>query len=176
MMFVGDSLRTIIVTRHIPVKKVASALNKKVIVDTICLANNALKKQFQIKNPRLAVCGLNPHAGEGGKIGREEITTIIPAIKACRQKKINVSGPFAADTLFKPSRTKDFDCIVAMYHDQGLIPVKSLYFDQVVNLTIGLPYIRTSPAHGTAFDIAGKNKADSSSMEAAIRLAIQLSA
>lgn len=175
MMFVGQSLRTLIVTRHLPLKDVPRALNKEIIADTIGLADTALKKQFHIKTPRIAVCGLNPHAGEGGKIGMEEITTIIPAIKKCRQRKIKADGPFPADTLFKPSRTKEYDCIIAMYHDQGLIPVKSLYFNEVVNLTVGLPYIRTSPAHGTAFDIAGKNKADPASMLAAIRLAVQLS-
>ncbi|MGE0267245.1 MAG: 4-hydroxythreonine-4-phosphate dehydrogenase PdxA [Candidatus Omnitrophota bacterium] len=175
MMFVGKSLRTVIVTRHIPLAKVASALNEKMILDTICLTDTALKKQFNIKTPKIAVCGLNPHAGEGGKMGTEEISTIIPAIKKCRKKRINADGPFPADTLFNPSRTKGYDCIIAMYHDQGLIPVKSLYFNEVVNLTIGLPFIRTSPAHGTAFDIAGKNKADPASMIEAIRLAVQLS-
>jgi len=121
-----------------------------------------------------AVCGLNPHAGEGGIIGTEEIKKIIPAIKRGRHNKIDIRGPFAADTLFSPDITHKFDAIVAMYHDQGLIPVKTLCFKKLVNLTIGLPLIRTSPAHGTAFDIAGKQKADPSSMCEAIKLAAQL--
>ena len=122
----------------------------------------------------MAICGLNPHAGEGGTIGREEITAIIPAIKIARQKGILIEGPLAADTLFIQKHSKKFDCVIAMYHDQGLIPVKSLYYPKLVNLTIGLPFIRTSPAHGTAFDIAGKNKADETSMCEAIRLAVKL--
>jgi len=175
MMFVGKSLRTIIVTRHIPLKKVPADINVNNVLETILLAHRALRTQFNIDRPRIAVCGLNPHAGEGGTMGTEEITAIIPAIQKARQMKMQVAGPFAADTLFRPIKIKEYDCIVAMYHDQGLIPVKSLYFDQVVNLTVGLPFIRTSPAHGTAFDIAGKNKADPSSMLEAIKLAVQLS-
>lgn len=175
MMFVADKLRTIIVTRHIPLHKVSTMVTLTNVYDTIELTNQALKNIFRIKKPAIAVCGLNPHAGEGGTIGKEEITKIIPAIKKAKRRKINVQGPFAADTLFSPDVTGQFDAIVAMYHDQGLIPVKTLCFTNLVNLTIGLPFIRTSPAHGTAFNIAGKKKANPASMCEAIKLATQLS-
>jgi len=174
MMFVADKLRTIVVTRHIPLCKVSQAVNAAGVYNTIKLTHAALKNTFNIKRPVIAVCGLNPHAGEGGTIGREEIKNIIPAIKKAKRRQMNVCGPFAADTLFSPDVTDRFDCIVAMYHDQGLIPVKTLRFKKLVNLTIGLPFVRTSPAHGTAFDIAGKKKADPSSMCEAIKLAAQL--
>jgi len=174
MMFVADKLRTIIVTRHIPLHKVSKAINASNVYETIQLTDQALKNTFKIKKPVIAICGLNPHAGEGGTIGREEITKIIPAMKKARRHKMNVHGPFAADTLFSPDVAHKFDAVVAMYHDQGLIPVKTLCFTKLVNLTIGLPFIRTSPAHGTAFDIAGKHKADPSSMCEAIKLAAQL--
>lgn len=174
MMFVADRLRTIIVTRHLPISQVPRAINSKNILQTIELTDQALRKMFKLKNPTIGVCGLNPHAGEGGTIGREEIVKVIPAIRKARRHRINVLGPFAADTLFAPVTTRGFDAIVAMYHDQGLIPVKTLCLHHLVNLTIGLPFIRTSPAHGTAFDIAGKNKADPSSMCAAIKLAAEL--
>ena len=174
MMFVADTLRTIIVTRHIPLGKVSEQINTSNIYDTIKLTHQSLKNTFKIKKPTIAVCGLNPHAGEGGMIGTEEIKKIIPAIKRGRQNKMDIHGPFAADTLFSPDIKHKFDAIVAMYHDQGLIPVKTLCFKKLVNLTIGLPFIRTSPAHGTAFDIAGQNKADPSSMCEAIKLAAEL--
>ena len=174
MMFVADKVRTIIVTRHIPIHQVPKAISASNVYKTINLTHRALKEIFRIKEPVIGVCGLNPHAGEGGTIGREEMTKIIPAIKKARQHHMNVQGPFAADTLFSPDITQRYDAIVAMYHDQGLIPVKTLCFKELVNLTIGLPFIRTSPAHGTAFNIAGKNKADPSSMCAAIKLAVQL--
>lgn len=174
MMFVADTLRTIIVTRHIPLQKVSTQISASKINDTIKLTHEALKNIFNIKKPVIAVCGLNPHAGEGGTIGTEEIEAIIPAIKRGRLNKMDIRGPFAADTLFSPDIKHKFDAIVAMYHDQGLLPVKTLYFKKLVNLTIGLPFIRTSPGHGTAFDIAGKQKADPSSMCEAIKLAAQL--
>ena len=174
MLFVAGKMRAIIVTRHIPLHKVSTAINTSNIYDTIALTHRTLNSIFKIKKPAIAVCGLNPHAGEGGTIGKEEITKIIPAIKKCNRNKMNVRGPFAADTLFSPGIADRFDAIVAMYHDQGLTPVKSLYFTKLVNLTIGLPFIRTSPAHGTAFNIAGKNKANPSSMCEAIKLAARL--
>ena len=174
MLFVADKLRTIIVTRHIPLNKVSQSINRKNILETITLTHDALVNQFLISHPRIAVCGLNPHAGEGGTIGKEEIEKIIPAIKDARRKRINVDGPFAADTLFTSNKIHHYDAVVAMYHDQGLIPIKALAFQKAVNVTIGLPFIRTSPAHGTAFDIAGKNKADPSSMIEAIKLAVRL--
>lgn len=175
MMFVTDELKTIIVTRHVPVTKVSGLLTHKKILDSIILADESLRKYFGIRRPSIAVCGLNPHAGEGGKIGREEIAKIIPAIEAARKYGVNVAGPFSADTLFTPHKRKSFDVIISMFHDQGLIAIKTLCFDKVVNLTTGLPFIRTSPAHGTAFDIAGRGKADASSMYHAITLAVSLS-
>ncbi|OGX25120.1 MAG: 4-hydroxythreonine-4-phosphate dehydrogenase PdxA [Omnitrophica WOR_2 bacterium RIFCSPHIGHO2_02_FULL_48_11] len=175
MMFVTEQLRTMIVTRHIPIGKVSAAIQKEMVYENISLARTALQKHFHIRHPHIAVCGLNPHAGEGGTIGKEEAAQIIPAIQKAQKAGLKVSGPFAADTLFVMNKTKKFDVIIAMYHDQGLIPIKTLYFDQLVNLTVGLPFVRTSPAHGTAFDIAGKNKANPSSMREAIALAAKLS-
>jgi len=175
MMFVAETMRTVVITRHIPLKKVPPSLGKQRIWETIDLTNQSLKHYFKIKNPHIAVCGLNPHAGEGGQIGSEEIQHIIPAIKKAKNQKINIAGPFPADTLFKRDTSRRFDAIIAMYHDQGLIPIKTLFFNSVVNLTLGLPFVRTSPAHGTAFDIAKKTTANPSSMCEAIKLAAQLS-
>ena len=175
MMFVAHALKTVVVTRHIPLKEVSRAVSPKRLYDTIVLTADALKRNFRIKHPSIAVCGMNPHAGEQGTIGTEEIITISPAIQRLKRKGLNIFGPFSADTLFYPPMAKKYDSIVAMYHDQGLIPIKTLYFNKLVNLTLGLPFIRTSPAHGTAFDIVGKNKADPSSMIEAIKLAVQLS-
>jgi 4-hydroxythreonine-4-phosphate dehydrogenase len=174
MMFVSPHMRTIVVTRHIPLRKVSQSLTQGDVLSSIMLAHRSLKSLFRLTRPRIAVCGLNPHAGEGGLMGQEEELVIIPAIKQARRRRINVHGPFAADTLFSVHTAGSFDVIIAMYHDQGLIPIKSLYFTQLVNLTIGLPFIRTSPAHGTAFDIAGRNKADPASMIEAIKLAVKL--
>mgnify|MGYP001619886556 CR=1 FL=1 len=174
MMFVSGRLRTILVTRHIPLRQVSESVTSSVVYETIRLADQALKSYFKIKHPRIAVCGLNPHAGEGGTIGGEEIEKIIPAIAKAGRNAMRVDGPFAADTLFAPAASHRYDAIVAMYHDQGLIPIKTLHFAKLVNLTVGLPFVRTSPAHGTAFDIAGKNKADASSMVEAIKLAVKL--
>ena len=175
MMFVGPKFRIIIATRHIPLKKVPSAINARNIFETLQLTHQALKHLFHIPHAAIGVCGLNPHAGERGRMGEEEKTKIIPAIKKANRLGIRVTGPFAADTLFIMNRYQKFDAIVAIYHDQGLIPIKTLFFTRLVNLTIGLPFIRTSPAHGTAFDIAGKNKANPGSMVEAIKLAIDLS-
>jgi len=175
MMFTSDSLKTVIITRHVPLTQVSRRLSPAKIYRTIVTVDKTLKRLFGIKKPHIAVCGLNPHAGEGGLIGREEITKIIPAIQKARRRGIRLSGPLAADTLFASPKAKQYDTVIAMYHDQGLIPVKTLYFRKVTNLTLGLPFVRTSPAHGTAFDIAGKNKADASSMAEAIKLAARLS-
>jgi 4-hydroxythreonine-4-phosphate dehydrogenase len=133
-----------------------------------------LKERFGILSPRIAVCGLNPHAGEGGHIGTEEVNDVVPAINDLRKKGWDIRGPFPADTLFEPRNRKGYDLIVTMYHDQGLPVLKAAYFDRLVNLTVGLPFIRTSPAHGTAFGIAGKRIADPGSMIASIKLAAQL--
>lgn len=174
MMFVTKALRTILVTRHIPLSKVSECLTRQNIFKTIRLTDQSLKKHFGIQRPLIAVCGLNPHAGEGGNLGQEERTVILPAIRKARSHHIRVSDPLAADTLFYPDNVKSYHAVVAMYHDQGLIPIKTLHFHKAVNLTLGLPFIRTSPAHGTAFDLAGKNQANPSSMVEAIKLAALL--
>ena len=126
-----------------------------------------------MRNPRLAVCGLNPHASDNGVIGKEEARVLIPAIKKARRQRISVSGPFAADTIFEKAVQGKYDCVVCMYHDQGLIPLKLTGFNQAVNITLGLPFVRTSPGHGTAYDIAGKNKANPESLIQAIKIALQ---
>ncbi len=174
MMFVSRAMRVILVTRHIPLRRVPSAITGARVLSVLRSADEALKRLFGIRTPRLAVCGLNPHAGEGGGIGTEEIRVIGPALRAARRRGILVEGPFAADTLFTPRRRASFDAVVAMYHDQGLLPIKTLGLGDVVNLTVGLPFIRTSPAHGTAFDIAGKGRASPDSMRAALDLAVSL--
>lgn len=174
MMFVANKLKVVLVTRHLPLKKVPPEINKGKIIETALLTRNFLKDYYRIKTPRIAVCGLNPHAGEDGLFGKEEEDIIKPAIAQTKRQIKFIFGPFASDTLFLPSQSKRFDAIIAMYHDQGMIPVKTLAFNSCVNVTLGLPFIRTSPCHGTAFDIAGKNKADCSSMLAAIKLASSL--
>lgn len=174
MMFVAGPLRVLLVTRHIPLSQVSRVVDSDLVYRAIRLTDTALQEYFRVPKPLIGVCGLNPHAGEGGTIGGEEIRHIIPAIKRARARGLRVEGPFAADTIFYPRSSGRFDAILAMYHDQGLIPVKTLYFRKLVNLTVGLPFVRTSPAHGTAFDIAGKNKADASSMIEAVKLAVRL--
>ncbi len=179
MMFVPHGLPHMVmtlVTRHLPIAQVPQAISPGNVYETIALTFESLQKYFKIKHPCLAVCGLNPHAGEKGKIGNEESLRIIPAIQRANKNGMKVFGPLAADTLFFPKVASQYDGIVAMYHDQGLAPMKGLYFPNLVNLTMGLPFVRTSPAHGTAFDIAGRNLADPSSMRAAIELAVSLSA
>lgn len=180
MLFVADALKVIIVTRHLPLKEVPGALTTEAVLNAIVLAHEALKLYHfdrdrgsipATQQPRIAVCGLNPHAGENGLLGEEEQTVIVPAIKQARRKKIRVDGPFPADTLFVPGHLTGSDLVVAMYHDQGLIPIKAMHFNRLVNMTIGLPFVRTSPAHGTAFDIAGQGVANPGSMAAAMRLA-----
>ncbi len=175
MMFVSSRLRTMLVTRHIPLAQVSRSINSSNIFACIRLAHDALKNFFKIRQPIIAVCGLNPHSGEGGMIGQEEITKILPAIRKARKKGIRILGPLAGDTAFTPKVAQEYDLIVAMYHDQGLIAPKSLDWSGLVNLTVGLPFIRTSPAHGTAFNIAGKNQADPRSMIEAIKLAAKFS-
>lgn len=174
MMFVGGPYKTIIATRHIPLKEITQALTSDSIFETIMLSHQCLKKTFKITNPKIAICGINPHAGEGGKIGTEDINIVTPAIEQAKQHHVTAAGPFAADTLFIPFNAEQYDLIIAMYHDQGLTPIKALYFTQLVNYTIGLPFIRTSTAHGTAENIVGQNKADPSSMRSAIELACEL--
>jgi 4-hydroxythreonine-4-phosphate dehydrogenase len=180
MMLLGEDgsgkwLRVALATTHVPMKLLAAQLRADKIDLAIQNAHEACAN-LGLTRCRIGVCGLNPHAGEGGELGREEIDLIEPAVKAARQRGINVSGPFAADTLFHYAYRGDYEAVVAMYHDQGLVPLKMVAFDNGVNWTLGLPFIRTSPDHGTAYDIAGHGVANPSSMRSAIRLAKQLAA
>jgi 4-hydroxythreonine-4-phosphate dehydrogenase len=173
MMFHSDALRVVLATIHIPLAAVPQALTQPVLESTIALTARELPR-FGIERPRIAVAGLNPHAGEQGLFGAEERLVFEPAIAACRRLGIDVSGPFPGDTVFVRAVRGEFDVVVASYHDQGLIPVKLLAFGQSVNVTLGLPIIRTSVDHGTAFDIAGRGMADPSSMISAVILAARL--
>jgi 4-hydroxythreonine-4-phosphate dehydrogenase len=175
MMFHSDALRVVLATIHIPLAAVPRALTRDLLESTIALAARELP-QFGIERPRIGVAGLNPHAGEHGLFGSEELEVFEPAIAACRRLGIDVSGPFPGDTVFVRAVRGEFDVVIASYHDQGLIPVKLLAFGQSVNVTLGLPIIRTSVDHGTAFDIAGKGLADPASMIAAVTLAARLAA
>lgn len=174
MMFVLDHLKVVVATRHIPLSEVPKQIKALLIEKTIRLTARSLIEQFKINDPKIAVCGLNPHAGEGGHIGHEEISVIAPTIKRMKKSYKYIEGPFAVDTLFCDSNAAKYDAIVAMYHDQGLAPIKTTNFYKLVNLTLGLPIIRTSPAHGTAFDIVGKDRADPSSLRESIKLAVRL--
>jgi 4-hydroxythreonine-4-phosphate dehydrogenase len=173
MMFESPVLRVVLATVHIALAEVSSALTERLMRDTIELTARELPR-FGVVRPRIAVAGLNPHAGEHGLFGREELTSIVPAIDACRANGIDVHGPFPGDTVFVRARNGEFDVVVACYHDQGLIPVKLLAFGQAVNVTLGLPIVRTSVDHGTAFDIAGKGVANPESLVAAVLLAARL--
>ncbi len=169
----GRWLRVALATIHLPIARVAASLTREKVVLAIELAARACR-DLGLPRARVAVCGLNPHAGEGGEIGTEEITTVTPAVEAARARGLDVVGPLAADTLFHYALRGDYDAVVAMYHDQGLVPLKMIAFDTGVNWTLGLPFIRTSPDHGTAYDIAGQGVANPSSMIAALRLAKKL--
>ncbi|HWT11603.1 MAG TPA: 4-hydroxythreonine-4-phosphate dehydrogenase PdxA [Allosphingosinicella sp.] len=171
MMLAGPTLRVIPVTTHMPLRAVAEALTADLIVAKGRAAARGLQRQFGIAEPRLAVAGLNPHAGEEGALGREEIDVIIPAIERLRAEGYRVSGPHPPDIMFQERRRQGYDAALCMYHDQALIPLKTLHFDEGINVTLGLPIVRTSPDHGTAFDIAGRNLADPRAMIAAIRTA-----
>ena len=173
MMFEAPGLRTILVTTHIPLMDIRNVLTIGRVAETIELGAQACVR-LGVARPRVAVCGLNPHAGEGGLFGDEESRLIEPAIRIAQEAGIEASGPWPGDTVFGAARRGRFDLVVAMYHDQGLIPVKLLAFDRAVNVTVGLPTVRTSPDHGTAYDIAGTNKADPGSMESALDLAVTL--
>ena len=161
-------------TIYVPLARVPALLTRELLVETGVIVAEGLASRFGIKKPRLAFTGLNPHAGEGGTMGREEIEVIAPALATLAAAGVAVSGPHAADSLFRPIARKSYDAVVAMYHDQALIPVKTVAFEHAVNVTLGLPLIRTSPDHGTAFDIAGKGIADPASLIAALRLAGKL--
>jgi 4-phospho-D-threonate 3-dehydrogenase / 4-phospho-D-erythronate 3-dehydrogenase len=174
MMFAGGPLKVILATIHIPLNSLWGRLNIGAVFAPIELLHETLVNWFDIPKPRIAVAGVNPHASENGQFGDEEERIIEPAIRMAREQGIDATGPYPPDTVFLAARDGKFDAVVAMYHDQGLIPVKLLAFDRAVNLTVGLPIVRTSPDHGTAFDIVGRNRANPGSMRAAIELAIEL--
>jgi 4-hydroxythreonine-4-phosphate dehydrogenase len=170
MMLANDELRTVLVSIHVSLRDAIAAVTRERVLETVRITDAALRRSLG-RPPRIAVAGLNPHAGEGGLFGREEVEAIRPAVEAARAAGLDAHGPFAPDTVFMRARRGEFDAVVAMYHDQGLIPVKYLGVEQGVNVTLGLPLVRTSPDHGTAFDIAGTGQADPSSLLAAIRAA-----
>lgn len=175
MMMAGGRLRVVLVTTHVALADVPRRLTRDGVLQTIVLTARALRQWFGIAVPRIAVAGLNPHAGEHGLFGDEEIRVIAPAVRAARRRGIAVAGPAAADGLFPQAARGGWDALVCMYHDQGLAPFKLLHFADGVNVTLGLPFVRTSPDHGTAFDIAGSGTADPGSMIAALSLAAELS-
>jgi 4-hydroxythreonine-4-phosphate dehydrogenase len=176
MMLAGPSLRTVPLTVHCALTEVPGRLSTELIVRRTMIVAKALKRDFGIAAPRVALCGLNPHAGENGRMGREEIEIIAPAIAALRAEGIDASGPHPADTLFTPHLRDTYDVAIAMYHDQALVPLKALDFDLGVNVTLGLPIVRTSPDHGTAFGIAGKRIASANATIAALRMAGEMAA
>ncbi len=175
MMLAGPKLRAVPVTIHIPLKDVPAALTQALIIDTCRITATDLKNRFGIASPRLAIAGLNPHAGEGGAIGQEDEDIIHPAIMQLRSEGIDAFGPLPADTMFHDEARRRYDVAICMYHDQALIPVKALGFDDSVNVTLGLPFVRTSPDHGTAFGIAGTGIARHDSLVAALKLASNIS-
>src|SRR6185295_5173047 len=174
MMLASEKLRVVPLTIHMPVADVSAAISKQAVFDAGEIILTALRHDFGILNPRLAVAGLNPHAGEEGVLGSEEESVIAPAIAALKARGFNVRGPLSADTLFPEEARKTYDAALCMYHDQALIPIKSLSFWDGVNVTLGLPIVRTSPDHGTALEIAGQAKADPRSMIAAIQMAADM--
>jgi 4-hydroxythreonine-4-phosphate dehydrogenase len=176
MMLVAEELKVVPATVHIPLAAVPKALSKALLIETVRITAHALATDFGIAAPRIAVAGLNPHAGEGGLIGSEESSTIAPAIAELAAQGIAVTGPHSADTLFHAEARAGYDAAVAMYHDQALIPLKTLAFDRGVNVTLGLPFVRTSPDHGTAYTLAGTGRARPGSFIAALRLAAELGA
>jgi 4-hydroxythreonine-4-phosphate dehydrogenase len=174
MMLASEKLRVVPLTIHTPLAEVPGAISRESILETAEIILKSLVRDFAIAQPRLAVAGLNPHAGEEGMLGMEEKNVIGPAVQLLKARGHRVTGPLSADTLFHDEARKHYDAVLTMYHDQGLIPIKTLSFWDGVNVTLGLPIVRTSPDHGTAFDIAGKGKADHRSMIAAIRMAADI--
>ena len=175
MMLANEELRTVLVSIHVSLREAIEAVTQPAVLQTLRITGESVGRMLG-RRPRIAVAGLNPHAGEGGLFGREELDTIMPAMAAARAEGLDVSGPFAPDTVFMRARRGEFDVVVAMYHDQGLIPVKYLGVERGVNVTLGLPLVRTSPDHGTAFDIAGTGHADAGSLIQALHMARRLSA
>jgi 4-hydroxythreonine-4-phosphate dehydrogenase len=175
MMLWSPELAVVPVTIHLPLKDVTGALTTELIVTTGRIVAHDLSRRFGIARPRLAIAGLNPHAGEEGMLGDEDVALVRPAVDRLRTEGINARGPLAADSMFHPAARASYDAALAMYHDQALIPIKTLAFDHAVNVTLGLPFVRTSPDHGTAFDIAGTGQADPTSLISAITLAGRLS-
>ncbi len=171
MMMAGDKLKVVLVTIHIPLSKVPSAVTGDRIGRTVDITVRSLKERFGLQSPRIAVAGLNPHAGEEGMFGTEEETVIVPAVNAARERGVDITGPMPPDTVFFKAAQGEYDAVITMYHDQGLIPFKLLHFEDGVNTTLGLPIIRTSVDHGTAYDIAGMGIAGEESLTAAIRMA-----
>jgi 4-hydroxythreonine-4-phosphate dehydrogenase len=171
MMLAADELRVVPVTIHIPLSKVPTALTKQHLKTTLEIVHAAMKRDFGILKPRIAVAGLNPHAGEGGMLGAEDDTIIRPVCRSLRAQGMDITDPLPADTMFHAKARETYDVAVAMYHDQALIPIKTIAFDRGVNVTLGVPFVRTSPDHGTAFDIAGKGIADPTSLIEAIKMA-----
>jgi 4-hydroxythreonine-4-phosphate dehydrogenase len=171
MMLAGPDLRVVPITTHIPLSQLFDALDSRIIEQRVLVTVKGLQRDFGITKPRLAIAGINPHAGENGQIGREEIDMLEPLILKLRTESVDVVGPLPADTMFHKEARSSFDAALCTYHDQALIPIKTLYFHEAVNMTLGLPIVRTSPDHGTAFGIAGQNKARADSMVAAIKMA-----
>jgi 4-hydroxythreonine-4-phosphate dehydrogenase len=174
MMLAGDKLRISLVTIHQALLEVAPLVSIPLVCTTVRITAQSLERDFGLKRPRVAVAALNPHGGEQGRFGREEIEVIRPAVEILQSEGIGVSGPYPADTLFHRAVSGEFDAVVAMYHDQGLIPIKLLHFGEAVNITLGMPIIRTSVDHGTAYDLAGTGTANAGSLNAALRLAASM--
>ncbi len=175
MMFLGSKWKIVLVTTHLPLKDVSRWITANRILSTIRLTDEGMKKYFGIRHPKIAVLGLNPHCGEGGLLGEEERGEILPAMGVAKSQGMKVEGPFPADSFFDLSGDRAFDAVIAMYHDQGLIPIKMFDFKEAVNFTLGLPFIRTSVGHGTAYDIAGRGLADPSNLIKAMQIAAKLS-
>jgi 4-hydroxythreonine-4-phosphate dehydrogenase len=171
MIMSAEGLKVALVTGHVPISKVASTISKELILNKLHVFNTSLIEDYGIEDPKIAILGLNPHAGDGGVIGQEEIETISKAIQIAKDQGINSNGPISADGFFGSRGYLEYDGVLAMYHDQGLIPFKTIAFDRGVNFTAGLSVVRTSPAHGVAYDIAGKNKASCTSFKEALMLA-----
>lgn len=174
MMLATKSLRVALATTHLPLSGVSDAISKQSLSQVITILNQSMQQQFGIEQPRIAVCGLNPHAGENGHLGHEEIEVINPVIEHFKQQGLNISGPWPADTVFVEDNLQDFDVVLAMYHDQGLPVLKHQGFGNAVNITLGLPFIRTSVDHGTALDLAGTGQAKTTSLQAAVEMAIAM--